>query len=113
MEFLWDSQVTELLYGETLTGVKVQNKNTGEAKELALDGLFVAVGHVPNTELFQGQVELDQGGYVIADETTRTSLPGVFAVGDLRQKPLRQVVTAAADGAVASHFIEEYLAEHP
>ena len=113
VEFLWDSQVTELLYGETLTGVKVQNKNTGEAKELALDGLFVAVGHVPNTELFQGQVELDQGGYVIADETTRTSLPGVFAVGDLRQKPLRQVVTAAADGAVASHFIEEYLAEHP
>ena len=113
VEFLWDSQVTELLYGETLTGVKVQNKKTGEAKELALDGLFVAVGHVPNTELFQGQVELDQGGYVIADETTRTSLPGVFAVGDLRQKPLRQVVTAAADGAVASHFIEEYLAEHP
>ena len=113
VEFLWDSQVTELLYGETLTGVKVQNKKTGETRELALDGLFVAVGHVPNTELFQGQVELDQGGYVIADETTRTSLPGVFAVGDLRQKPLRQVVTAAADGAVASHFIEEYLAEHP
>ena len=113
VEFLWYSQVTELLYWETLTGVKVQNKKTGEAKELALDGLFVAVGHVPNTELFQGQVELDQGGYVIADETTRTSLPGVFAVGDLRQKPLRQVVTAAADGAVASHFIEEYLAEHP
>ena len=115
VEFLWDSQVTELLYGETLTGVKVQNKKTGEAKELALDGLFVAVGHVPNTveRCVGARWSWTRGGYVIADETTRTSLPGVFAVGDLRQKPLRQVVTAAADGAVASHFIEEYLAEHP
>ena len=111
VEILWDSQVTELLYGETLTGVKVGNKKTGEVKELSLDGLFLAVGQLPNTQLFQGQVELDAAGYVVADETTRTNLPGVFAVGDLRQKPLRQVVTAAADGAVAAHFLEEYLSQ--
>ena len=111
VEILWDSQVTELLYGETLTGVKVRNKKTGEVKELSLDGLFLAVGQLPNTQLFQGQVELDAAGYVVADETTRTNLPGVFAVGDLRQKPLRQVVTAAADGAVAAHFLEKYLSQ--
>ena len=111
VEILWDSQVTELLYGETLTGAKVRHKKTGETRELSLDGLFLAVGQLPNTQLFQGQVELDAARYVVADETTRTNLPGVFAVGDLRQKPLRQVVTAAADGAVAAHFLEEYLSQ--
>ena len=109
VEFVWDSQVQELLYGDVLTGVQVRHKKTGELREIPCDGLFVAVGHVPNTELYQGQVELDQAGYVLADETTRTNLPGVFAVGDLRKKPLRQVVTAASDGAVAAHFIEEYV----
>ena len=69
----------------------------------------MAVGYLPNTQLYRGQVELDEAGYVLADETTQTNLPGVFAVGDLRKKPLRQVVTAASDGAVAAHFIEEYL----
>ena len=68
-----------------------------------------AVVYLHNTELYRGQVELDEAGYVLADETTQTNLPGVFAVGDLRKKPLRQVVTAASDGAVAAHFIEEYL----
>ncbi len=68
----------------------------------------MAVGHVPNTGLFRGQVELDESGYALAGETTKTNLAGVFAVGDLRKKPLRQVVTAASDGAVAAHFIEEY-----
>ena len=109
VEFVWDSQVQELLYGDVLTGVQVRHKKTGELREIPCDGLFVAVGHVPNTELYQGQVELDQAGYVLADETTRTNLPGVFAVGDLRKKPLRHVITAASDGAVAAHFIEEYV----
>lgn len=109
VEFVWDSQVQKLLYGDVLTGVQVRHKKTGEIREIPCDGLFVAVGHVPNTELYQGQVELDQAGYVLADETTRTNLPGVFAVGDLRKKPLRQVITAASDGAVAAHFIEEYV----
>ena len=109
VEFVWDSQVQELLYGDVLTGVQVRHKKTGEIREIPCDGLFVAVGHVPNTELYQGQVELDQAGYVLADETTQTNLPGVCAVGDLRKKPLRQVITAASDGAVAAHFIEEYV----
>ena len=109
VEFVWDSQVQKLLYGDVLTGVQVRHKKTGELREIPCDGLFVAVGHVPNTELYQGQVELDQAGYVLADETTQTNLPGVFAVGDLRKKPLRQVITAASDGAVAAHFIEEYV----
>ena len=89
--------------------MRVKNKKTGQLREIPCDGVFVAVGHIPNTQLLRGQVELDEAGYVLAGETTRTNLPGVFAVGDLRKKPLRQVVTAASDGAVAAHFIEEYL----
>lgn len=108
VEFVWDSEVKELLHGDTVTGVRVKNKKTGETREIACDGVFVAVGQVPNTGLFKGQVDLDESGYVMAGETTKTNLPGVFAVGDLRKKPLRQVVTAASDGAVAAHFIEEY-----
>lgn len=109
LEFLWNSQVEELLHGEKITGVRVLNKISGVSAELPCDGVFVAVGQLPNTELFRGQVETDPMGYILADETTRTNLPGVYAVGDLRKKPLRQVVTAAADGAVAAHFMEEYL----
>lgn len=108
VEFVWDSEVKEIAAGEKVTGVRVRNKKTGGEREIACGGLFVAVGYLPNTGLFKGQVELDEAGYVMADETTRTNLPGVFAVGDLRKKPLRQVVTAASDGAVAAHFIEEY-----
>lgn len=109
VEFVWDSEVQEILQDGKIQGVLVRNKKSGEKTELSCDGLFVAVGYLPNTGLFRSQVETDEAGYVLADETTRTSLPGVYAVGDLRRKPLRQVVTAAADGAVAAHFIEEYL----
>lgn len=109
VEFVWDSEVKQLLRDQAVTGVRVRNKKTGEERDISCDGVFVAVGYLPNTELYRGQVELDEAGYVLADETTQTNLPGVFAVGDLRKKPLRQVVTAASDGAVAAHFIEEYL----
>ena len=109
VEFVWDSEVQEILQDGKIQGVLVRNKKSGEKTEFSCDGLFVAVGYLPNTGLFRSQVETDEAGYVLADETTRTSLPGVYAVGDLRRKPLRQVVTAAADGAVAAHFIEEYL----
>ena len=108
VEFVWDSEVKQLLRDQAVTGVRVRNKKTGEERDISCDGVFVAVGYLPNTELYRGQVELDEAGYVLADETTQTNLPGVFAVGDLRKKPLRQVVTAASDGAVAAHFIEEY-----
>lgn len=109
VEMLWDSQVSSLKYGDKLEGITVVKIKTGQETALAVDGLFVAVGYVPNSELYQGQIALDESGYVEADETTRTDQPGVYAVGDLRKKPLRQVVTAASDGAVAAHFIEEYL----
>ena len=109
VEFLWNSRITGILHGEQVNGVRVADVKTGAEREVPCDGLFVAVGRVPDTALFVGQVRLEEHGYVDADETTRTNLPGVFAVGDLRSKPLRQIVTAASDGAVASHFIEEYL----
>ncbi len=111
IEIRWNSVVKELLFDQRLTGVRLTDVKTGRESDLSCEGLFVAVGRVPDTALFQGQVEMDNAGYLTADETTRTNLPGVYAVGDVRQKPLRQIVTATADGAVASHFIEEYLME--
>ena len=109
LEFRWNSTVTELLQEDKLTGVKLRDVNTGEETTVPCDGLFISVGRKPATELVQGQLELDRGGYIIADETTKTSLPGVYAVGDVRTKPLRQVVTAVADGAMAVHMAEEFL----
>lgn len=112
VELIWNSRIASLVQQDgQLTGVELERTDTGARSELSCDGLFVAIGRVPDTELFRGQVELDEDGYLAADETTRTNLPGVFAVGDARSKPLRQIVTAAADGAVASHFAEEYLLE--
>ena len=110
IEFRWNSTVTELLHGETLTGVKLKNVNTGEETTVPCDAVFISVGRKPATEQAAGQLELDRNGYIIADETTKTNLPGVYAVGDVRTKPLRQVVTAVADGATAIHMAEEYLA---
>ncbi len=111
VEFRWNSVVAEILYEKKVSGVKLKNVLTGEESEIPCDGVFVSVGRKPSTELVKGQLELNEGGYIVADESTRTSLPGVFAVGDVRTKVLRQVVTAVADGAVASHYAEEYLAE--
>ena len=109
VEFLWDSAVSELLADGRLNGVKVKNLKTGEEREISVDGLFVSIGRKPVTELFGNTLALDEAGYIIADETTKTNLSGVYAVGDVRTKALRQVITAAADGAVAAHFAEEYL----
>ena len=110
VEFLWDSAVSDYVVDGRVRGARVKNLKTGAETEVACDGIFVSVGRKPNTELFAGQITLDEAGYVVADETTRTNLPGVFAVGDVRTKALRQVVTAVGDGAVAVHFAEEYLA---
>ena len=112
LTFSWDSTVEEIVSeGGKLTGVKVKNVKTGEEKEIPCDGLFVSIGRSPATGLFKGILTLDPAGYIAADESTRTSIPGVFAVGDVRTKAMRQVVTAVADGATASHYIEAYLAE--
>ena len=110
MEFRWNSIVTELLHEDKLTGVKLKDVHPGEETTLSCDGVFISVGRKPATELVQGQLNLDRNGYIIADETTKTNLPGVYAVGDVRTKPLRQVVTAVADGATAVHMAEEFLA---
>ena len=111
VEFLWDSAVEDYIVDGRVQGAKVKNLKTGEMTDVACDGIFVSIGRKPNTALFAGQIELDPAGYIVADETTKTNLPGVYAVGDVRTKALRQVVTAVGDGAVAVHFGEEYLAQ--
>lgn len=110
LEFRWNSRVSRLLHEEKLRGVKLQDVNTGEETEISCDGVFVSIGRKPNTDLLRGQINLNSQGYVAAGESCRTNIPGVFAVGDVRTKALRQIVTAAADGAVAVHYAEEYLA---
>ena len=111
VEVRWNCNVTQLLQDIRLTGVRIKNSVTGEETDLTCDGLFISIGRAPATELVKDQLTLDPAGYVVADESTRTNLPGVFAVGDMRTKALRQVVTAAADGAVAAHYAEAYLTE--
>ena len=113
VEFIWNSAIQSVLSGQKVTGAVIKNLKTGKETTLDCDGIFVAVGNLPNTELFRDKIELDMHGYVVADESTKTSVPGVFAVGDMRTKPMRQIVTAVADGAVASKMTEEYLIEHP
>ena len=110
LEFRWNSRVVGLLHEERVTGAILQDVATGEESSLTCDAVFVSIGRTPNTNLLQGQVELDGSGYVVAGESTCTNIPGVFAVGDVRTKALRQIVTAAADGAVSVHYAEEYLA---
>ncbi len=112
VEFCWNSTVKEILHGEKVSGVVLKDVNTGEEKQIDCNGVFVSIGRKPATELVAGQISLDAGGYITADETTKTEIGGVFAVGDVRTKLLRQVVTAVADGAVAAHMAEEYLAEN-
>lgn len=111
IELRWNSTVVELLRDSRLSGVKLKDVRTGEETLIECDGVFVSVGRAPATDLVKGQLKLDAGGYVVADESTQTNLPGVFAVGDVRTKALRQVVTAVADGATAVHYAEEYLAQ--
>ena len=109
VEFVWNSEVQSIIFDARVSGVEVKNKESGEVRTLDIDGLFISIGRSPATELFRGQLELDGAGYIIADETTKTSIDGVFAVGDVRTKPFRQIATAVADGAVAAHIAESYV----
>ena len=106
----WNTTVEKILHEKKVTGLVLKNTKTGEETTLSCEGIFVSVGRIPNTALFASQLELDAGGYIVAGEDTCTGIPGVYAVGDVRTKTLRQVVTAVADGAVAAHQAEEYLA---
>lgn len=109
VEFRWNSIITDILHNERVTGVQVQDVISGENAQFDCDGVFISIGRTPATALVQGQVELSDDGYILADETTRTSLSGVYAVGDVRTKLLRQIVTAVSDGAMAAHMAEEHL----
>lgn len=108
IEFIWNAAVSKLLHADRLTGVELTDVQTGQKQEIPCDGLFVSIGRKPNTALFP-QMDQDEDGYIIADETTKTSVPGVFAVGDARTKELRQIVTAVSDGATAAHHAEMFL----
>lgn len=111
VEFIWNSTVSDFIVDGRVSGVKIQNVITKVQTDINCDGVFVSIGRKPDTDIFKGTVDLDGNGYIAADETTKTNIPGVYAVGDVRTKALRQVVTAVSDGAVAVHFAEEYLAE--
>ena len=109
IRFLWDSEIVELQAEDVLQGVRVRNRKSGEEEVVNVQGLFVSIGRKPATELVKDQLTLDSAGYIMAGEDTRTSIPGVYAVGDVRVKELRQIVTAVADGAIAAHMAEGYL----
>jgi thioredoxin reductase (NADPH) len=111
IEFVWNSEVADVLdvtKGE-VTGIVVRNLKTGSLRELPLDGVFIAIGHVPNTGLFKGQLELDPAGYIITHAGSRTSVPGVFAAGDVQDHVYRQAITAAGSGCMAAIDAERYL----
>ncbi len=109
VEMVWDSVAKELTGDDMLDGLVVTNVKTGEERRLEVDGVFVAVGILPNTELTRELADHDKGGYLIAGEDGVTSAPGLFAAGDLRTKPLRQIVTAVSDGANCVTSVERYL----
>ena len=109
VELVLDSTVATLIGEDRLTGVTVENKFTKEQRTLEVNGLFVAVGILPRNELVAGQIELDEGGFIVTDKNMQTNIPGVFAAGDIRNTPLRQVVTACADGAIAATKAVEYV----
>jgi thioredoxin reductase (NADPH) len=112
IEFLWNSEVDEVLGDECLTGVRIRDVVTGAKRELPVEALFVAIGHEPNTALFRGQIDLDATGYIRVARGTRTSVEGVFACGDAMDPTYRQAVTAAGTGCMAAIDAERWLAEH-
>jgi thioredoxin reductase (NADPH) len=111
IDFIWDSEVidvADLEKGE-VTGIVLRNLKTGQIRHLAVDGVFIAIGHTPNTALFKGQIDLDPGGYIVTNGGTRTNIPGVFAAGDVQDHVYRQAVTAAGSGCMAAIDAERYL----
>jgi thioredoxin reductase (NADPH) len=102
VRFVWDSSVEEILGAEKVTGVRLKNLKTGETSQLAADGVFPYIGHVPNTGIFKGQLDMDEGGYLLATPRTHTNVEGVFAAGDVADHVYRQAVTAAAMGCQAA-----------
>ena len=115
VEFIWDTEVEEVLGSKEtgVTGIKIRNIKTNEVSELSCQGFFVAIGHTPNTQLFEGQLEMDESGYLITDsETSAASVEGVFAAGDVQDKRYKQAITAAGSGCMAAIDAERFLEEH-
>jgi thioredoxin reductase (NADPH) len=113
IEFLWNSVVVGLEGDRMLTGARVRNVESGEESTLAVSGLFVAIGHIPNTSLFAGQLEMDEAGYLVTHDGTRTNVEGVFAAGDVQDRVYRQAVTAAGSGCMAAIDAERWLESQP
>lgn len=112
VEFVFDTVPLEIQGTETVENIVVKNVKTGEISNLKIDGVFPYIGFAPNADLFAGQLKQDEGGFIVTDDRMQTSIPGVYAIGDVRTTPLRQVITAAADGAIAGCFATRYLEEH-
>lgn len=113
IEILWNTETLEVLGDKTVSGVRVRNNQTGEEKDVPAEGFFVAIGHKPNTDIFKGQIDMDETGYIITKAgTTSTNLPGVFATGDAQDKIYRQAITAAGTGCMGALEAERYLQEH-
>ncbi len=113
ISFVWDSVVVDILGEERVEGVKLRNTQTGEESSLATDAVFVAIGHKPNNDIFRGQIDLDEKGYVIAHDETKTSVEGVFVAGDNQDRRYKQAITAAGAGCKAALDAEKYMQEHP
>jgi len=111
IEFIWNTVVTEILGDEAVKGVRLRNVKTGEEREMPIDGVFIFIGHVPNTDLFKGQLELDERGYIKVQGWVKTSVPGVFAAGEVADPRYRQVITSAGMGAAAAIEARHFLAE--
>ncbi len=109
IKIIWDTKITDFEGEERISSVITENTKTKEKGKIICDGVFVSIGRVPETKLFEGIINTDENGYISADETTKTNIAGVFAVGDVRKKDLRQIVTAVSDGAVAVYFAEKHI----
>ncbi|MGA8297428.1 MAG: thioredoxin-disulfide reductase, partial [Acidimicrobiales bacterium] len=111
ISFLFDTVVTRILGETKVTGIEIKDIVTGDVRELAVDGVFVAIGHAPNTDLFKGQIDMDEAGYISTHDGTATSVPGVFAAGDVQDHIYRQAVTSAGSGSMAALDADRFLAE--
>lgn len=112
IELKWNSVVDKIIGDEEVRGIRIRNLKTNESSDLDVSGVFIAIGIVPNTEIIEGKIDLNDAGFVITDDSMQTNMFGVYSAGDVREKLLRQVITAASDGAVASYVAEKYISEN-